>query len=101
MGEQLFALSWDIDRTNMNEVGILKSKSYSNSQVLPCEYKLKEGIEIVIREWLTKWLPGLEHTRNKLIKSIYLLVIPLQKVNTSGVTVLESNKGLIPMIQVN
>lgn len=50
MGEQLFALSWGIDRTNMTEIVVPKSKSYSNSQVLPRDYKKKEEIEIVVRE---------------------------------------------------
>ncbi|MFL2115986.1 Y-family DNA polymerase [Leuconostoc carnosum] len=50
VGEQLFALSWGIDRTDMTEVVVPKSKSYSNSQVLPRDYKRKEEIEIVVRE---------------------------------------------------
>lgn len=50
IGEQLFALSWGIDRTNMTEVVVPKSKSYSNSQVLPRDYKQKEEIEVVVRE---------------------------------------------------
>ncbi|KAA8372618.1 Y-family DNA polymerase [Leuconostoc carnosum] len=50
MGEQLFALSWGIDRSDMSEVVKPKSKSYSNSQVLPRDYSKKTDIEVVIRE---------------------------------------------------
>ncbi|MCK8605700.1 Y-family DNA polymerase [Leuconostoc citreum] len=50
MGEQLFALSWGIDRTDLTEVVKPKSKSFGNSQVLPRDYRKREEIEIVIRE---------------------------------------------------
>ncbi|WP_349549755.1 Y-family DNA polymerase [Leuconostoc pseudomesenteroides] len=50
VGEQLFALSWGIDRTDLTDVLVPKSKSYSNSQVLPRDYKKREEIEVVIRE---------------------------------------------------
>lgn len=50
VGEQLFALSWGIDRSDLTEVIVPKSKSYSNSQVLPRDYHQKEEIETVIRE---------------------------------------------------
>lgn len=50
MGEQLYALSWGIDRTDLTERIVPKSKSYSNSQVLPRDYRKREEIEVVIRE---------------------------------------------------
>lgn len=50
VGEQLYALSWGIDRSDLTEVIVPKSKSYSNSQVLPRDYHKREEIEIVIRE---------------------------------------------------
>ncbi|WP_349533728.1 Y-family DNA polymerase [Leuconostoc citreum] len=50
IGEQLYALSWGVDRADLTDVIKPKSKSYSNSQVLPRDYKKREEIEIVIRE---------------------------------------------------
>ncbi|WP_349535493.1 Y-family DNA polymerase [Leuconostoc citreum] len=50
VGEQLYALSWGIDRTDLTDELKPKSKSYSNSQVLPRDYKKREEIEVVIRE---------------------------------------------------
>lgn len=50
MGEQLYALSWGIDRSDITVVVKPKSKSYSNSQVLPRDYRKREEIEVVIRE---------------------------------------------------
>ncbi|MFL2050441.1 Y-family DNA polymerase [Leuconostoc mesenteroides] len=50
MGEQLLALSWGIDRSDLTETIRPKNKSYSNSQVLPRDYGQQAEIEIVIRE---------------------------------------------------
>lgn len=50
MGEQLLALSWGIDRSDLTETIRPKNKSYSNSQVLPRDYSQRAEIEIVIRE---------------------------------------------------
>ena len=50
MGEQLYALSWGIDRSDLTEKVVPKSKAYSNSQVLPRDYRKREEIEVVIRE---------------------------------------------------
>ncbi|MBZ5984139.1 Y-family DNA polymerase [Leuconostoc gelidum subsp. gasicomitatum] len=50
IGEQLFALSWGVDRSDLAEKIVIKSKSYSNSQVLPRDYHKHEEIETVIRE---------------------------------------------------
>jgi DNA polymerase V len=49
-GEQLFALSWGVDRSDLAENIVTKNKSYSNSQVLPRDYHKCEEIETVIRE---------------------------------------------------
>ncbi|MSB65625.1 Y-family DNA polymerase [Leuconostoc lactis] len=50
MGEQLYALSWGVDRSDITDVVKPKSKSYSNSQVLPRDYRKRPEIEVVIRE---------------------------------------------------
>lgn len=50
MGEQLLALSWGIDRSDLTDKIKPKSKSYSNSQVLPRDYSKQSEIEIVIGE---------------------------------------------------
>lgn len=50
IGEQLYALSWGVDRTELTDVIVPKSKSYSNSQVLPRDYHKRDEIEVVIRE---------------------------------------------------
>lgn len=50
MGEQLYALSWGVDRSDLTENVQPKSKSYSNSQVLPRDYRKREEIEVVIHE---------------------------------------------------
>lgn len=50
MGEQLFALSWGIDRSDLTETLHTKNKSYGNSQVLPHNYQDREAIRVVILE---------------------------------------------------
>ncbi|MBS9334705.1 Y-family DNA polymerase [Fructobacillus sp. M1-13] len=50
MGEQLFALSWGIDRSDLAESIQIKNKSYGNSQVLPYNYQDRESIRVVILE---------------------------------------------------
>ncbi|WP_174520176.1 Y-family DNA polymerase [Levilactobacillus senmaizukei] len=50
IGTQLFALSWGIDRTELGNVRPPKEKSWSNSQVLPRDYKRQSEIELVLRE---------------------------------------------------
>ncbi|WP_421823498.1 Y-family DNA polymerase [Fructobacillus tropaeoli] len=50
MGDQLYALSWGIDRTDLTEQVSVKNKSYSNSQVLPRDYRNQEEIEVVLSE---------------------------------------------------
>lgn len=50
MGEQLIALSWGVDRTNLDEKITPKHNSYSNSQVLPKDYSKQQEIEVVIKE---------------------------------------------------
>lgn len=50
IGEQLFAMSWGVDRSVISKKYLPKAKSYSNSQVLPRDYFKQKEIEIVIRE---------------------------------------------------
>lgn len=50
IGQQLFLLSWGIDRAVVREKVFAKSKSYGNSQVLPRDYQRAAELEIVIRE---------------------------------------------------
>lgn len=50
MGEQLFALAWGIDRSDLAEEVQTKNKSYGNSQVLPYNYRDRESIRVVILE---------------------------------------------------
>ncbi|PWF21106.1 nucleotidyltransferase [Lactobacillus johnsonii] len=50
IGEQLFAMSWGVDRSIISHKYVPKAKSYSNSQVLPRDYYSQRQIEIVIRE---------------------------------------------------
>lgn len=50
IGDQLFAMSWGVDRSLISHRYVPKSKSYSNSQVLGRDYVKQGEIEIVIRE---------------------------------------------------
>lgn len=50
IGEQLFAMSWGVDRSIIAEKYVPTSKSYGNSQVLPKDYYQAKEIKIVIRE---------------------------------------------------
>lgn len=50
IGDQLFAMSWGVDRSIISHKYFPKSKSYSNSQVLARDYTNQREIEIVIRE---------------------------------------------------
>lgn len=50
IGEQLYGLSWGVDRSDITKRIKPKSKSYSNSQVLPRDYKTKEEICVVLKE---------------------------------------------------
>ncbi|QBO35147.1 Y-family DNA polymerase [Periweissella cryptocerci] len=50
IGQQLFLLSWGIDRAVVREKVFAKSKSYGNSQVLPRDYQRAAELVIVIRE---------------------------------------------------
>lgn len=50
IGEQLFAISWGVDRSIISHKYFPVSKSYGNSQVLSYDYYDQREIEIVIRE---------------------------------------------------
>ena len=50
MGEQLFAMSWGVDRSIIREQYFPKMKNYGNSQILTRDYTDQREIEIVLRE---------------------------------------------------
>lgn len=50
IGEQLYASSWGIDRSNIREPYRPLEKSYGNSQILTKDYVNRQEIKIVIRE---------------------------------------------------
>ena len=50
IGEQLFAMSWGVDRSIISHKYFPQNKSYGNSQVLTRAYLDQRQIEIVIRE---------------------------------------------------
>lgn len=50
IGAQLYALSWGVDRSILNEYQQPKSKSIGNSQVLPRDYTEFRDLRIVFRE---------------------------------------------------
>lgn len=50
IGEQLFAIAWGIDRSQLCERPRVKSASLGNSQVLPRDYQTQTEIETVIKE---------------------------------------------------
>lgn len=50
IGEQLYASSWGIDRSNIREPYQPLEKSYGNSQILTKDYVNRQEIKIVIRE---------------------------------------------------
>lgn len=50
IGDQLFAISWGVDRSIISHKYFPASKSYGNSQVLMRDYTDQRQIEIVIRE---------------------------------------------------
>lgn len=73
VGEQLYALSWGIDRSDLTEVIVPKSKSYSNSQVLPRDYHKREEIEIVIREMVDQVASRIRfHQKQATIVSLFI-----------------------------
>lgn len=50
IGEQLFAMSWGVDRSVIRKKFLPENKSYGNSQVLTRNYYHQREIEVVIRE---------------------------------------------------
>lgn len=50
MGQQLFAMAWGIDRSQLNKRRGPKNASLGNSQVLPRDYVKQAEIETVIKE---------------------------------------------------
>lgn len=50
IGEQLFAMSWGVDRSIISQKYFPQNKSYSNSQVLTRDYCTYQELSIVVRE---------------------------------------------------
>lgn len=50
IGQQLYALSWGIDRSQFGAAPAPRERSWSNSQVLPRDYNTLAEIEVVIKE---------------------------------------------------
>lgn len=50
LGDQLFAMSWGVDRSIISHKYVPCNKSYGNSQVLMRDYTDRRQIEIVLRE---------------------------------------------------
>ncbi|CAK1245570.1 Nucleotidyltransferase/DNA polymerase DinP involved in DNA repair (DinP) [Fructobacillus fructosus] len=65
MGEQLYALAWGIDRSELNEKLTVKNKSYSNSQVLPRDYRRQEEIEVVLSELADQVAARIRHHKKQ------------------------------------
>ncbi|MFD1393822.1 Y-family DNA polymerase [Lacticaseibacillus jixianensis] len=65
MGQQLFALAWGIDRTQLAERVPTKAPSIGNSQVLPRDYAIQGEIELVIKEIGEQVAARLRHHRKK------------------------------------
>lgn len=65
MGEQLYALAWGIDRSELTEKLTVKNKSYSNSQVLPRDYRRQEEIEVVLSELADQVAARIRHHKKQ------------------------------------
>lgn len=73
IGEQLFAISWGIDRTNLSDNLKPKNHSIGNSQVLPRDYFNQAEIETVIKEMGQQVASRLRH-HHKQVRCISLTV---------------------------
>lgn len=65
IGEQLLALAWGIDRSNLERPVKVKSNSLGNSQVLPRDYLKQDEIELVVREIGEQVTSRLRHHRKQ------------------------------------
>lgn len=65
IGEQIFAIAWGIDRTNLSDNITPKSHSIGNSQVLPRDYYRQSEIETVIKEMGQQVASRLRHHRKQ------------------------------------
>ncbi|GAP00395.1 Y-family DNA polymerase [Fructobacillus ficulneus] len=73
VGEQLYALAWGIDRSDLGEETVVKDKSYGNSQVLPADYHDREAIQVVIQEMADQVASRLRaHGQQASLASLYL-----------------------------
>lgn len=73
IGEQLFAMSWGVDRSIIANKYKPKAKSYSNSQVLPRDYYNQKEIEIVIRE-IGEQVASIIRTHNLKTSKVSLMI---------------------------
>ncbi|CAK1232084.1 Nucleotidyltransferase/DNA polymerase DinP involved in DNA repair (DinP) [Fructobacillus tropaeoli] len=73
MGEQLYALAWGIDRSDLTEKITPKDKSYGNSQVLPENYHDGAAIQVVVQEMADQVASRLRaHQQQATLASLYL-----------------------------
>ncbi|MBS9338207.1 Y-family DNA polymerase [Fructobacillus sp. M2-14] len=73
LGEQLFALAWGIDRSDLTEDIKPKDKTYGNSQVLPYNYVKRANLEVVIMEMADQVASRLRsHNVQASLVSLYL-----------------------------
>lgn len=61
MGQQLYALAWGIDRSQLNKIPLAKDHSWSNSQVLPRDYHTVDEITVVLREITQQVVSRMRH----------------------------------------
>lgn len=61
MGQQLYALAWGIDRSQLTAVPAVKNHSWSNSQVLPRDYNNEAEITVVLREITQQVVSRMRH----------------------------------------
>mgnify|MGYP004467037513 CR=1 FL=1 len=72
-GEELYALSWGVDRSILHQRHYVKDASISNSQVLPRDYQQADEIKVVIRE-IGEQISGRLRSQHKMARSLSLSV---------------------------
>ncbi|GAP04970.1 UV-damage repair protein [Fructobacillus tropaeoli] len=84
MGEQLYALAWGIDRSELTEKMTVKNKSYSNSQVLPRNYRKQEEIEVVLSELAEQVAARIRHHKKQARLVTLILATPIRVLKRRG-----------------
>lgn len=77
IGEQLYAHSWGIDRSDISVKYKSLEKSYSNSQILLKDYSIQKEIELVIKEMADQVATRLR--KKKLSNTVYFSFYTLFK----------------------